>query len=105
MLFNNIHYDLDVMFNFVALHYIEKGITLTMEKILENINSRNIIYIAIYIVYFVIIIGIYFFFWNPFITETQNQIHNVKEALKIIPVEILESQTNIKNLLGISDLS
>ena len=105
MLFNNIHYDLDVMFNFVALHYIEKEITLTMEKILENINSRNIIYIAIYIVYFVIIIGIYFFFWNPFITETQNQIHNVKEALKIIPVEILESQTNIKNLLGISDLS
>ena len=105
MLFNNIHYDVDVMFNFVALHYIENEITLTMEKILENINSRNHIYIAIYIAYFLIIIGLYFFYWNPFITETQNQIYDVKEALKIIPVEILESQTNIKNLLGISDLS
>jgi len=105
MLFNNIHNDLDVMFNFVALHYIENEITLTMEKILENINSRNIIYIAIYVVFFIIIIGIYIFFWNPFVTETQSQILNVKEVLKIIPVEILESQTNIKNLLGISDLS
>ena len=48
---------------------------------------------------------LYIFYWNPFITETQDQIYKTKLTLNIIPVEILESQTNIKMLLGISDLN
>lgn len=104
ILFNNIHYDIDIMFNFVALHYIEEQINVTMEKILENINSRNNIYVAIFIVFFIFIIGLYFFYWKPFVNEAQNQIYNIKGILNIIPVEILESQTNIKNLLYISNL-
>ena len=105
VLFNNIHHDVDLMFSFVAIHYIENEITLSLEKILENINSRNNYYIAIYAVFFVFIIVVYLVYWNPFVQETQNQIFNAKEALNIIPIEILESQTNIKSLLGISDLS
>ena len=105
VLFNNIHHDVDLMFSFVAIHYIENEITLSLEKILENINSRNNYYIAIYAVFFVFIIVVYLVYWNPFLQETQYQIYNAKEALNIISIEILESQTNIKSLLGISDLS
>ena len=104
ILFNNIHYDVDFMFNYVALHYIENEITLSVETIMNNINKRNGIYIAIYIVFFIWIILLYFFYWTPFITEAQDQIYKAKETLNIIPMEILDSQTNIKNILGISEL-
>ena len=46
-----------------------------------------------------------FFYWYPFINDAQEQIFKTKEALNIIPIDILELQTNIKNLLGISDLN
>ena len=45
------------------------------------------------------------FYWNRSINEAQDQIYKAKLALNIIPVEILESQTNIKDLLGISDIN
>ena len=105
ILFNNIHYDVDIMFNLVALHYIENEIILSVEKIMENINSRNGIYIAIFTVFFILIILIYLFYWTPFIIKAQEQIYEAKETLNIIPLEILDSQTNIKNILGISDLN
>ena len=111
ILFNTLHDDIDYMFNFVVLHYIEEETTLTVEKIFDNINSRNHMYIIIYTIFIVVIILLYFFsesktlYWNPFITDTQDQIYKTKLTLNIIPVEILEAQTNIKNLLYISDLN
>ena len=42
---------------------------------------------------------------NAETNEAQNQIYKAKLALTIIPVEILESQTNIKDLLGMSDIN
>ena len=105
MLFNTMHYDVDLMFNFVALHYIEEEVILTVDTIFENINSNNAIYLVVFIVFFVLIICLYIFYWYPFINDAQEQIYKTKEALNIIPVDILESQTNIKNLLGISDLN
>ena len=105
ILFNSLHDDIDSMFNFVILHYIEEETTLTVEKIFENINSRDHTYITIYAIFIVIIVLLYFFYWNPFITDTQVQIYKTKMTLNIIPVEILESQTNIKNLFRISDLN
>ena len=105
ILFNNIHYDVDVMFNSVVLHYIAEEIVLTAEKIFDNFNTRNNLYIAIYIIFFVFIVLLYFVYWAPYIMDAQEQIHKTKEALNIIPVETLEAQTNIKSLLGISDLN
>ena len=104
-LFNIIHYDVDFMFNFVILRYIEEELSLTVEKIFGNINSRNQMYIILYSIYLVAIILSYFFYWNPFITKTQDEIHKTKLTLNIIPSEILETQTNIKNILRISDLN
>ena len=105
ILYNRLHDDIDTMFNFVALHIIELETTLTAEKILEKINSRNHTYITLYTVFIIVVIFLYFFYWNPFITDTQDQIYKTKLTLNIIPVEILDSQTNIKNLLRISDLN
>ena len=105
VLFNTIHYEVDVMFNKVVLHYIAEEVVLTAQKILENFNTRNNFYIVIYTVFFVFIISLYIVYWAPYIIDAQDKIHKTKEALNIIPVEILESQTNIKNLLGISDLN
>ena len=102
ILFNLLHYDVDIMFNAVALHIVEEEMNLTVNTIFQNINSRNNVYIAVYIVYFIIVLFLYFFYWSPFVTDAQEQIYKTKEVLKIIPVEILESQTNIKNLIGIS---
>ena len=105
ILFNTLHDDIDYMFNLVVLHYIEDETNLTVDVILSVMNSRNNEYIAIYVIFMVVILILYFLYWNPFITDTQDQIYKTKLALNIIPVEILDSQTNIKNLLRISDLN
>ena len=93
------------MFNHVILYYVQDELNLTAEKFFENINSKNDFYIIIYSIYFVCIILIYLFYWNRSINEAQDQIYKAKLALNIIPVEILQSQTNIKDLLGISDIN
>ena len=105
ILFNTLHDDINYMFNLVVLHYIEDETNLTVDVILSVMNSRNNEYIAIYVIFMVVILILYFLYWNPFITDTQDQIYKTKLALNIIPVEILDSQTNIKNLLRISDLN
>ena len=104
-LFNNIHQDIDLMFNSVVLHYIEEEYTSTVNIIFSNINKRDNTYIVVYVSFIIVIILIHIFYWNPFIINAQEQIFKTKEALNIIPVEILESQTNIKGLLGITDLN
>jgi hypothetical protein len=105
ILFNTLHDDIDYMFNLVVLHYIEDETNLTVDVIFSVMNSRNNEYIAIYVIFMVVILILYFLYWNPFITDTQDQIYKTKLTLNIIPVEILDSQTNIKNLLRISDLN
>ena len=105
ILFNSLHYDIDYMFNHVILYYVQDELNLTSEKFFENINSKNDFYIIIYSIYFVCIILFYLFYWNRSINEAQDQIYKAKLALNIIPVEILESQTNIKDLLGMSDIN
>jgi hypothetical protein len=105
ILFNSLHYDIDYMFNYGALYYIESELTLTSEKFFEKINSKYQNYIIVYTIFMICIILLYFFYWTPFIKDIQDQIYKAKLALNIIPIEILESQTNIKSLLGISDIN
>ena len=104
-LFNYIHYDLDYTFNHVILYYVEDELTTTANKFFENINSENNHYIIIYTVFMILVILLFFFYWNPFIIDIQDQIYKAKLALKIIPMEILESQTNIKSLFGVSGIN
>ena len=100
-----IHPDVNYMFITVIIHYINKERTLSTDTIIKNIKSENTFYIAILIIFFIISLLFYIFFWRPIINNIKNLIYKTKNMLRIIPMEILEAQTNIKSLLGVSDLN
>ena len=64
-------------------------------------GRQNIYYILISIFAFVLSI-IYIFYWTPAIKRLNRVISETKKMLKIIPMHILMSDLNIKNLLHIS---
>ena len=103
--YQTIHPDVNYMFITVILPYITEERKLTMDIIIKEILSENTFYIVILIIFFIISIFIYIFFWRPTINNIKNLIYKTKNMLRIIPVEILEAQTNIKSLLGVSDLN
>ena len=100
-----IYPDINFMFINIILPIINKERNKTSEFILKQISSKPLIYTIFLCVYFIIIILLDIFFWHPIINGIKDLIYKTKNMLTIIPVEILEAQTNIKNLLGISDLN
>ena len=75
---------------------------MTMESILEGLNNSNISYIVFISVYFFLFLVYFTFYWFPMIKRMNNEIYKTKKMLAIIPVQILASQPNIKELLNIS---
>ena len=106
-LFNNlqIHPDINFMFIHFILPYINEERKITIDKIKDYINSEFHIYVIFIIIYFLLIIAIYILFWKIILNSIKSLIYKTIKMLAIIPVQILETQTNIKNLLGISDLN
>jgi len=106
-LFNRqeIHPDINYIFISVILPYIDEERYSSIDRIIIEINSKHLFYIIILVIYFLIIIIIYILFWMPIINNIKYLIYKTKNMLRIIPVEILEAQTNIKSLLGVSDLN
>jgi hypothetical protein len=100
-----IHPDVNYMFNYVILPFINDERNLTIDRIINNMKTKKDIYIAIFIIYIFLILILYIFFWRPIINNIKTLIYKTKYMLTIIPVETLSTQTNIKSLLGISDLS
>ena len=100
-----IHPDVNYMFITVIIPYITKERTLSTDTIIKAIKSENTFYIVILILFFIISLLFYIFFWRPIINNIKNLIYKTKNMLRIIPIEILEAQTNIKSLLGVSDLN
>ena len=107
LLFNDyeIHPDVNYIFTNILLPYISEERQLSINKIIMDINSEYKIYITLIIIYFFIIIILLLFFWRPIIIQIKTLIYKTKNMLSIIPVEILEAQTNIKSLLGTFDLN
>ena len=97
--------DVNYMFNYAILPFINEERNLTMAKIINNIRSKEYIYITLFFLYFLFILILYIFFWRPIINNVKTIINKTKNMLTLIPVDILASQTNIKELLGISDLN
>lgn len=106
-MFNNqgIHGDINFILIHIILPFIDEERKLIINKIIEHINSKYQIYIIALIAYFLIILAFNLFFFRPIINKTNKVIYKSKRMLRIIPVEILEAQTNIKNILGVSDLN
>ena len=100
-----IHPDVNFMFINIILPIMNKQRNKTAEIILDEINSKHLIYTMFLVLYFIIVFVADIFFWNPLIIGIKTLIYKTKYLLTIIPVEILVEQTNIKNLLGITDLN
>ena len=101
----DIHPDVNYMFNFGILTYINQERNSTIEKMLETFKTKNRNYIITIIIYFFLIVIFYIIYLNPIINGIKILIYKTKNMLTIIPVEILASQTNIKSILNISDLN
>jgi hypothetical protein len=101
----DIHPDVNYMFNFGILTYINQERNSTIEKMLETFKTKNRNYIITIIIYLFLIVIFYIIYLNPIINGIKILIYKTKNMLTIIPVEILTSQTNIKNILNISELN
>lgn len=99
----DIHPDVNYMFDFGILSFINQERNLTIEKMIEIFKAKKTNYIISMITYFFLIIIFYVIYLNPIINGIKILIYKTKNMLTIIPVEILTSQTNIKNILNISD--
>ena len=96
------HYRLNIIFQNIILQYInqERNLTLiSIEKSSDDCTFKYTILISVYVSLFLII---FLFYWIPMIKELNNEIYKTKKMLSIIPVQILASQPNIKELLNIS---
>ena len=100
-----IHPDVNFMFSHVILPFINEERNLTMKTIINNMNNKSNIFITFFLIYCGFYLLVFIFFWRPIINNTKSIIYKTKYMLTIIPVDVLASQTNIKNLLGISDLN
>ena len=104
---NNLEVFPDV--NYMFIHGIVSSINKERNAVIKTIKgflySKSINFIALILSYFIVIILLIFSFWRPIINNIRNLFIKTKNMFSIIPVEILASQTNIKNLLGVSDLN
>lgn len=103
-LFNmrNIHSDLNTIFIFVIYQYINNTKVEILNTIETFIKNRDSIYIFLMIFFGFGIIGLILLYWVPKIKKMNVEIYKTKNMLSIIPVQILASLPDIKNLLNIS---
>ena len=101
----SIHPDINFMFNYIILSYINEERDLTENLIISSINSNHYIYKILLILYIFLVLLFYILYWRPILNNIKILIYKTKNMLTIIPVEILATQTNIKSLLNISDLN
>ena len=96
------HYRINIIFLNIIWQYLRSEKDMTMKSILESFNNVNIRYIVSISVYFFLFLIYFTFYWFPMIKRMNNEIYKTKKMLAIIPVQILASQPNIKELLNIS---
>ena len=96
------HYRLNIFFLNIIFQYIDKERDLSFDLIDKSSINCHQVYIIVIIVYIVIFLIIFFFYWIPTINTLNVEIYKTKNMLSIIPVQILSSQPNIRELLNIS---
>ena len=96
------HYRLNIIFQNIIMLYINQERNMTLITIEKSLNNCHIIYIILIVVYISLFLLGLLFYWIPMIRTMNNEIYKTKKMLAIIPVQILASQPNIKELLNIS---
>ena len=96
------HYRLNIIFQNIILQYINEERNITLNSIEKSVEKGHIQFIILIFIYNTIIIVYFLFYWIPMIKVLNTEIYKTKKMLSIIPVQILVSQPNIKELLNIS---
>ena len=97
------HYGLNIIFHNIIMKYIDKERNMTMMAIENSISNGHLKYIIFIIVYIFLFLIIFIFYWIPMVKKMNIEVYKTKNMLSIIPVQILASQPNIKELLNISN--
>jgi len=101
-LYNNetIHAHLDLVFVNIILPYIEINSKIIIPHLTID-NKENVLYITTFF-YLAFIILVYFVYLLLMIKSINDRIYKTKNMLKLIPIHILSTQNNIKDLLHLS---
>ena len=97
------HTNLNIKFINVILPYVLNQRTVCVDSIQESIKGGYIIYIVLISIFAAIITFIFAAYWIPMIRVLNMEIYKTKNMLTIIPVQILASLPNIRELLNISN--
>ena len=81
---------------------IIKERNITIDLIKEDREGGYAIYIIFIAIYAAILVFIFWIYWIPMIRTLNIEIYKTKNMLSIIPVQILASLPNIRELLDIS---
>ena len=106
-MFNNdtIHTNLNVIFLHALLPFYLGIINMTSYSIQEAVENVDNPYLIIMICFLVINIILFICVWIPFIRNMYSIIYNAKKILGIIPIHILCTLSNIKNILELKKIS
>ena len=99
---NQTHYRLNIIFQNIILQNINQERIMITDSIKDSVINGHLIYIIFIIAYIALFVLVFLFYWIPMIKKVNNEIYKTKKLLSIIPVQILASQPNIKELLNIS---
>ena len=104
MVFNieQIHSRLNIIFLNIILQYINQERNLTVNIVDNSVTNGHIKYVITIIFYILLFLILFIFYWIPMIGGMNIEIYKTKNMLSIIPIQILVSQRNIKELLEIS---
>ena len=102
-LFNNntTHDNINVIFYHLLLPYYSDIINQTSAYIINSTNNAQSLYLIIMICYVSITIVFALSMWVPFVIEMNSLLNNSKKLLRIIPIHILSTLTNIKKILNL----
>jgi hypothetical protein len=96
------HVRLNLIFINIILPYMNQERDITFLAIEKSVTNEHLKYIIVLIVYLVGFLIIFIFYWFPDIQKLNIEIYKTKKMLSIIPIQILASHPNIRELLNIS---
>ena len=99
------HFRVNIIFVNIILQYINQERNITFQAIEKSVKNEHIKYVLVLIIYIIIFLIIFLFYWIPLIKTLNLEIYKTKKMLSIIPLQILASHPNIKELLNISTKS
>jgi len=99
------HARLNIIFINIILQNMNNERNITFKAIEKSVTNEHIKYILLIIAYIIIFLMIFFFYWLPLIKTLNLEIYKTKKMLTIIPLQILASHPNIRELLNISTKS